>query len=118
MLLPSHHRQNGDVAAKADGRRGQSLTRPLTDHDSHDDFDAGASIPPHPLGIKPLGNKFFFDGDDARDCIGTLQALPDEMLMQLLEFLDPRTLRLLGYTCRFLFACCMSDDIWRTIFLE
>jgi hypothetical protein len=77
-----------------------------------------SSVPPHPLGIKPLGNKYFSDEQDARKFMGVLQVLPDEMLMQLLEYLDERSLRLLGYTCRFLFACCVADDIWKTKFLE
>jgi len=80
--------------------------------------EAESSIPSHPLGIKPLGNKYFHDGRDAREFLGNLQVLPDELLAQLFEFLDPRSLRLLGYTCRFLFAFCLSDDLWKTIFLE
>lgn len=90
----------------------------MTEHHQLDDADASSSVPPHPLGIKPLGNKYLSNGDDARAFLGTLRILPDEMLMQLLEFLDQRTLRLLGYTCRFLYACSMSDDIWKTKFLE
>jgi hypothetical protein len=84
-----------------------------------DSMSTGPSIPTHPLGLKPLGNKYFFGGDDARDSLkGALKILPDEVLMQFLEFLDQRTLRLLGYTCRFLFASCISDDLWKAIFLE
>ncbi len=118
MLLPSHLRQVRNLTLEEDGVGGQPLSHPVTGHVSHDDFNATSSIPPHPLGVKPLGNKYFSDGGDARRFLGTLQVLPDEMLMQLLEFLDERTLRLLGYTCRFLFACSMSDDIWKTVFLE
>ncbi|KAK4128792.1 Clavaminate synthase-like protein [Parathielavia appendiculata] len=89
------------------------------DPSSHqDDSSLGPSIPSHPLGIKPLGNKYFAAGVDARKSIGSLQVLPDEMLMQLLEYMDRRTLKLLGYTCKFLFACCMADDVWKTIFLQ
>ncbi|KAK3394706.1 Clavaminate synthase-like protein [Podospora didyma] len=86
--------------------------------DTPDPLAAGPSVPPHPLGIKPLGNKYFHNGKNARDHLGSLQVLPDEMLMQLLEFLDQHALRLLGYTCRFLFAHCISDDLWKSIFLE
>ena len=86
--------------------------------DSHDGSTVESSIPSHPLGIKPLGNKYFHDGRDARVLIGTLQVLPDEMLAQLLEYLDQRSLRLLGYTCSFLFAFCTSDDLWKALFLE
>ncbi|KAK0618152.1 Clavaminate synthase-like protein [Bombardia bombarda] len=77
-----------------------------------------SSIPSHPLGIKPLGNQYFSNGGSARDSLGTFKILPDEMLAQLLEFLDKRTLRALGYTCKFLYAHCISDDLWKSIFLE
>jgi hypothetical protein len=40
------------------------------------------------------------------------------MLVHLLEYLDERSLRTLGYTCRFLFAICGSDDLWKSLFLE
>lgn len=77
-----------------------------------------SSIPPHPLGLKPLGNKYFAGGNDARECIGALRALPDEMLILLVEYLDCRSLRRLGYACRFLYALSLSDDLWKSIFLE
>lgn len=77
-----------------------------------------SSVPTHPLGIKPLGNKYFHTGNDARVSLGDLQVLPDEMLAQLFEYLDKRTLRLLGYACKFLYAHCSYDDLWKTIFLE
>lgn len=118
MLLPFHMRQVSALRLEdgADGTR--PLSHSMTGHDNHDEPNATSAIPPHPLGIKPLGNKYLSDGDDARRFLGALQVLPDEMLMQLLEFLDDRTLRRFGYTCRFLFACSVSDDIWKTIFLE
>ncbi|KAK4152417.1 hypothetical protein C8A00DRAFT_16262 [Chaetomidium leptoderma] len=118
MLLPSHQRQTGSRALKGEGDRSQPLSHSKAGNSNHDDSSLDSSIPSHPLGIKPLGNKYFSSGEDARMLLGTLQVLPDEMLMQLLEYLDPRALRLFGYTCKFLFACCVVDDIWKTIFLE
>lgn len=123
VLLPSHTRQNGNPALDQDenGTDGSHpLTHSMADQANlgNDDSSGTSAIPPHPLGVKPLGNKYFSSGKDARKSLGTLQVLPDEMLMQLLEFLDVRTLRRLGYSCRFLFACCMSDDVWKTLFLE
>lgn len=100
----------------------QDTTGLVTKYGSHPLTDAGfeaeSYIPSHPLEIKPLGNKYFHEGKDAREFLGHLQVLPDELLSQLLEFLDSRSLRLLGYTCRFLFAFCLSDDLWKSIFLE
>jgi len=86
----------------------------------HNDMvDGGdAWIPSHPLGIKPLGNELLFEGQSARQCIGTFSVLPDEMLAQFLEYLDSPTLRLLGSTCRFLYAHSLSEELWKTLFLE
>jgi hypothetical protein len=104
MLLPLHHVRNRA------GEEGEDGT--VKDMDS----SVGSSIPPHPLGIKPLGNKYFAGGNDARKSLGVLQLLPDEVLMQLLECLDATSLGLLSATCKFLFACCTADDIWKSIF--
>lgn len=122
MISPSHQRQTRDCASYDNGTESQPLSHPpfpiATNGTLDDDGLDSSSIPSHPLGIKPLGNKYFSGGGDARRSMGVLQILPDEMLMQLLEYLDQRTLRLFGYTCKFLFACCVSDDIWKTIYLE
>lgn len=118
MYLPYHQRQNRNIAFEEDGNGSQPLGHSMTGGQEEPPNDVSSAVPLHPLGVKPLGNKYFSDGNDARKHLGTLQGLPDEMLMQLLEYLDQCSLRLLGYTCKFLFACCMSDDIWKTIFLE
>ncbi len=75
-------------------------------------------IPPHPLGIKPLGNLYLCSAASARASLGSVQALPDEILVQCLEFLDVPSLLRLECTCKFLFAFCRSDDLWRALFLE
>ncbi|KAI6364332.1 hypothetical protein MCOR25_005670 [Pyricularia grisea] len=103
---------------------GESITQNYTsraaediaEHVSNDALES--SIPVHPLGVKPLGNQYFASGGNARRNIGVFQILPDEALMLLLEQFDARTLRVLGYTCKFLFAFCSSDDLWKTLFLE
>ncbi|WYZ34794.1 hypothetical protein EsH8_I_001070 [Colletotrichum jinshuiense] len=76
------------------------------------------SIPTHPLGVKPLGNQYLSDRPNARKHTGVFKILPDEALLVLLEYLDQERLRTLGYTCKFLFAFCQSDDLWKTLFLE
>lgn len=103
---------------------GESITQNYTsraaedaaEHFSNDALES--SIPVHPLGVKPLGNQYFAPGGNARRNIGAFQILPDESLMLLLEQFDAHTLRVLGYTCKFLFAFCSSDDLWKTLFLE
>ncbi|EFX00835.1 f-box and wd domain containing protein [Grosmannia clavigera kw1407] len=76
-----------------------------------------APIPFHPLGVRPLGNKYFASGPDAKAASGTFQALPDEMVMQVLEWLDASSLAALGYTCKFLYAFCDYDDLWKSLAL-
>lgn len=121
MLLSSDEWQRQNRALGEGVKEKQLSSHPVTGGGSNsveDDSAIDPSIPPHPLGVKPLGNKYFSASADARTSIGALQALPDEVLMQLLEYMDARTLRMLGYACKFLFACCTSDDIWKTVFLE
>ena len=75
------------------------------------------SIPHHPLGIKPLGNQYTATSN-GKDAIGRLKLLPDEVLAILLEYFGSFQLRLLGSTCKFLYAFCRSDDFWKVLFIE
>jgi hypothetical protein len=75
------------------------------------------SIPHHPLGIKPLGNQYTATSN-GKDAIGPLKLLPDEVLAILLEYFDSFQLCLLGSTCKYLYAFCRSDDLWKTLFIE
>lgn len=72
----------------------------------------------HPLGLLPLGNQFLSEAPKARSFAGTFQFLPDEMLSVILECLDHESLRTLGYTCKFLFAFCHANELWKSCFLE
>lgn len=80
--------------------------------------DIDAPVPPHPLGIKPLGNKYLDSGIDAKTSSGLFQALPDELLMHMFEGFDRDSLRALGSTCRFLYAFCTFDELWKSLALE
>lgn len=83
-----------------------------------DDSTSSDSIPTHPLGIKPLGNRYFASGPDARTSGGIWAALPDEVLMAVLERLDSSVLLGLGATCRFLYAFTHTDELWKPLFLR
>jgi hypothetical protein len=76
------------------------------------------SIPSHHLGVKPLGNQYLSSTPNARRTIGLLQALPDEMLMLALERLDGMSLQSLASTCKFFYALCESEDLWKSVFLQ
>lgn len=76
------------------------------------------SIPSHPLGLKPSGNQYFASGPIARQSLGNFGLLPDEMILHFLEYLEPHSLKALGTTCRFLYAFCHLDELWKPLFLE
>lgn len=69
------------------------------------------AIPWHPLGVKPLGNRYLCTGSDARASVGTWAVLPDEMLMAVLEHFGKLELVSLGLTCRFFYAFCHPEEL-------
>jgi hypothetical protein len=77
----------------------------------------GDSIPTHALGVKPLGNRYLSKGPNAKASSGSWGVLPEEMVMLVLEQMDARSLLSLGSTCKFLFAFCHSDELWKALFL-
>ncbi|KAK4083589.1 uncharacterized protein Triagg1_1251 [Trichoderma aggressivum f. europaeum] len=81
--------------------------------DSHSD-----SIPTHPLGVKPLGNQYLATRPIARRSIGTWAVLPDEILALVLEGFDKSSLLSLGSTCKFLYAFCHSEELWKALHLR
>lgn len=76
------------------------------------------SIPLHPLRVKPLGNRYLFNGPDARASVGSWKALPDETLMRVMELVGARELLCLGSTCSFLYAFFHSEELWKGVFLQ
>ncbi|KAF5020561.1 hypothetical protein F66182_7425 [Fusarium sp. NRRL 66182] len=76
------------------------------------------SIPPHPLGLKPLGNQYFFTGRNAKRSTGSWSFLPDEVISLMLEHFGADVLLKLGHTCKFFYAFCHSDEFWKPLFLQ
>ena len=75
------------------------------------------SIPPHHLGIRPLGNSYL-STRNLKSCAGFLALLPDELIIQILELLEAKSLINLGATCKACFAFARSDDLWKTLCIE
>lgn len=75
------------------------------------------SIPHHPLGVRPSGNQYTASSI-ARNLIGSFQAVPDEIIAIILEVFESHNLRLLGATCKFLYAFTRSDEFWKALFIE
>jgi len=71
----------------------------------------------HPLGVKPSGNAYTSSWN-SKCSAGYLARLPDELLMHFLDYLEAKELGELGQTCRFLYAFCHSDELWRSLFVE
>ena len=71
----------------------------------------------HPLGVRPSGNALT-SIVNVKQAHGHFAALPDDLLMQLLESLEARDLLRLGGTCRGLHAFTRSEELWRALFVE
>ncbi|KAG9236501.1 hypothetical protein BJ875DRAFT_456344 [Amylocarpus encephaloides] len=93
------------------GRTIDSQARTAAFEESH------TTIPCHPLGIKPSGNKYTAVRN-GKDNVGPFQLFPDEVIVIVLETLHAAELCSLGSTCKFLYAFSRSDDLWKSLFIE
>ncbi|KAF2836352.1 Clavaminate synthase-like protein [Patellaria atrata CBS 101060] len=75
------------------------------------------TVPPHPLGIKPSGNAYSSD-INIKDACGGFQILPDELVIQVLEYLNASSLVALGATCKALYAFTRAEELWKSLFIE
>ena len=78
--------------------------------------ESSISVPLHPLGVKPSGNQYA-GTRNARHLAGLFRILPDELLASFLEFLASQELRLLGSSCKFLYAFCKTEDLWKALLI-
>src|SRR5262245_9338412 len=76
-----------------------------------------AAILSHPLGVKPAGNSYTASTNSKANT-GLFTKLPDELLMHFLEYLKAQELRSLSQCCKFLYAFCYTDELWRALFIE
>ncbi|KAI2786297.1 hypothetical protein POX_g08680 [Penicillium oxalicum] len=81
-----------------------------------DDQEGDEAIPSHPLGVKPTGNGLLASWS-LRDSIGSFQRLPDELLLELLEYLNGSDLLKLGRTCKAFYAFTRAEELWKTLFV-
>lgn len=107
------------ITAMTQTRSFDSGTRdPVSVYADDDQTDLEPEIQAHPLGVRPNGNALTLSTKDARDNIGTFAALPDELILLLLEWLDVADLLRLGSTCLAFFAFTSNDDLWKTFLLR
>ena len=89
----------------------QSVLESLRPVQSHD------ITPCHPLGVKPSGNGLTAAWD-LRTAMGDFNALSDDAILVLLEYLDFSSVLKLGRTCKALYAFTRSEDLWKTLFIR
>lgn len=75
------------------------------------------AVPVHPLGVKPLGNSYTASAN-SKTKTGVFARLPDELVALLLESLKARDLRLLGASCKALYAFTRAEELWKALFIE
>ena len=74
-------------------------------------------VPHHPLDIKPSGNAFTAVKNIKADA-GSFSCMPDELIVQVLEHLNRKSLVELGRTCKALYAFSRVEDLWKALFLS
>lgn len=100
---------------------GSTIKRPLKKQKIGPSIDQDSeqltAVQRHPLGVRPSGNAFTSKSNLKASC-GIYALLPDEVLAQLLEYLEATDLLKLGATCRALHAFTRAEDLWKTLFVE
>jgi hypothetical protein len=74
------------------------------------------SVPPHPIGVNPMGNalmKEVTDRVDREKSLGQLRVLADGQLLNIVEMLDPTSLIALSQCSRALYCFASDPEIWK-----
>ena len=71
------------------------------------------AVPAHPLNIKPCGNAYAAKYN-IKLATGAFASLPDELLITILELLDPDSIVSVGNTCKALHAFSRFEDLWKS----
>ncbi len=74
-------------------------------------------VPSHPLKVKPAGNAYV-GVRNIKSAAGLFSVLPDEIIVNILEYLGPTSLLQLGSTCKALYAFSRLEELWKTLFVE
>lgn len=81
------------------------------------ELQASTLVPIHPLEIKPLGNAYTTN-ENIKDKIGAFARLPDELIIQVFEWLDAVVLLRLSCTCKAMYAFSRQEDLWKALCLR
>ena len=80
--------------------------------------DTATSISPHPLRIKPLGNAFTSNYNLRDTSLGRFSMLPDELVVQVLGWLDAPSLLKLGSASKGFYAFSQFEELWKDLFVR
>jgi hypothetical protein len=95
---------------------GGTESLPTLDSLEESSEESSQSIPLHAIGVKPSGNQYTAS-KIARNYVGYFGLWPDEVIAIFLEYLDSDLLLRLSTACKFLYAFCRSDDLWKALFI-
>lgn len=81
-------------------------------------FEDTATISSHPLRIKPSGNAYTSESNLRETSTGLFAVFPDELIIDILGYLDAESLSQLGFTSRGLYAFSRHEELWKALFIE
>lgn len=97
-----------------------SLVEEEEEEDAEECFDIKSSAPSHTHGVQPLGNLYFNPGSiNSRDTgLGNLHTLTDELVLDILGFLDGNSLGVLACVSKSFYVFTNHEPLWRNLVLE
>ncbi|KAH9620773.1 hypothetical protein KSS87_000184 [Heliosperma pusillum] len=97
----------------------QHIENPEND-ETDEGFSLKSSAPSHNHGVQPLGNLYLSSNPhNSRDTgLGNLNILSDELVLDILGFLDGTHLGILSIVSKSLYVFCAHEPLWRNLVLE
>ncbi|KAI5425224.1 arginine-specific demethylase JMJ22 [Lathyrus oleraceus] len=92
----------------------------VEEEDTEEGFSIKSSAPSHTHGVQPLGNLYFNPGSiNSRDTgLGNLHTLTDELVLDILGFLDGTSLGVLASVSKSFYVFTNHEPLWRNLVLE
>lgn len=93
---------------------------PIEEDDTEEGFSIKTSAPSHTHGVQPLGNLYLNPGSiNSRDTgLGNLHTLTDELVLEILGFLDGTNLGVLASVSKSFYVFTNHEPLWRNLVLE
>ncbi|WCJ34135.1 Bifunctional arginine demethylase and lysyl-hydroxylase JMJD6 [Euphorbia peplus] len=126
LLSQSKNKKFKKSRKKSSSRRKKEAIFPNHDHENHDNIkddeeQQGFSIsaPSQTYGVQPLGNLYFNPGSiNSRNTgLGNLKTLSDELLLDILGFLDGTHLGVLSIISKSFYVFANHESLWRNLVL-